>query len=733
MKQNYYYLSILIVLLIGWSTSCSEVDITMPKGPKGDDGLSAYEVWKEAVADGTIEWPKTETEVTDFFKFLKGKDGKDGKDGQSAYEQWKELIADGTVDNPHKPGTKWPAGDNSVQDFWKFLTGATGENGQTPHIGDNGNWWIGDTDTGIASRGKDGVDGKDGKDAVPPTITIGDNGNWFVDGTDTGKPSRGTDGKTPTITIGDNGNWFVDGEDIGKPARGADGKSPEVIIGQNGNWWIDGQDTGKPAYGKDGKDGAPGADGKSAYDLWKEDVKKRCGTADPVMDPHNPGTPWDCSKTTLADFWIFLSGKNGQDGETIVLGKFNVLPEYYDGEKKEYVYPSDGKVIFTVYDKEGNKAPAGSKVKGLPGMDPDAEFTTDSVGQFSVPWNQLPNVKPLEERKGATQSVTIGGVTEASAPNTFVPNRVNVKCTVTKCIIEGTIMMPCVAPTFKLEYQVDGEWRISDISLVDIMDYFKLLKIKDVDQPVSKENSEEASAWTYVHPSYFYGIRRPRVLTPREEQYAATHTSFGFDKWDGTKHYFGYVFGDGEERIPDYGQTIYLEDKIHVPEINPVCGVKNPKLEIKEGVTTLWGEFEVNDLSYFYDINSSFVKDDATKIWALPADAKKQASELPEDCKFWLQMSTSFSETSLDVDTYSKFPIFTNSHFKLVGAYVNGSIRCLLYKTFFSIEGSLYYRAMYMYYLRQDATTKAYYLEDYYTAKKVMDVPVEAVPADWME
>ena len=114
--------------------ACTDVDITMPKGPKGDTGLSAYEFWKEKVADGTVDWPKDQTEVADFFKYLKGNDGKDGKDGKSAFDQWKDMIADGSVDNPHNPGSKWPAGNNTVQDFWYFLTGATGESGQTPHI-----------------------------------------------------------------------------------------------------------------------------------------------------------------------------------------------------------------------------------------------------------------------------------------------------------------------------------------------------------------------------------------------------------------------------------------------------------------------------------------------------------------------------------------------------------------------------------------------------------------------
>jgi uncharacterized repeat protein (TIGR02543 family) len=46
------------------------------------------------------------------------------------------------------------------------VDGKDGENGLTPYIGDNSNWWIGDTDTGVkaaGTNGKDGVDGKDGE------------------------------------------------------------------------------------------------------------------------------------------------------------------------------------------------------------------------------------------------------------------------------------------------------------------------------------------------------------------------------------------------------------------------------------------------------------------------------------------------------------------------------------------------------------------------------------------
>ena len=47
--------------------------------------------------------------------------------------------------------------------------GLDGEDGLTPYIGENGNWWVGDADTGKPSRGtdgKNGLDGTDGKDYI---------------------------------------------------------------------------------------------------------------------------------------------------------------------------------------------------------------------------------------------------------------------------------------------------------------------------------------------------------------------------------------------------------------------------------------------------------------------------------------------------------------------------------------------------------------------------------------
>lgn len=38
------------------------------------------------------------------------------------------------------------------------LRGKTGQAGITPHIGTNGNWWIGETDTGVKAQGAPGAD-----------------------------------------------------------------------------------------------------------------------------------------------------------------------------------------------------------------------------------------------------------------------------------------------------------------------------------------------------------------------------------------------------------------------------------------------------------------------------------------------------------------------------------------------------------------------------------------------
>lgn len=96
-----------------------------------------------------------------------------------------------------------------------------------PYIGANGNWFVGDTDLNVpatgpigpagpvgptGATGPAGPAGSDGQDGITPTI--GDNGNWYLGDTDTGKPSRGETGQAG-----------ADGRDGADGQPGADGKS----------------------------------------------------------------------------------------------------------------------------------------------------------------------------------------------------------------------------------------------------------------------------------------------------------------------------------------------------------------------------------------------------------------------------------------------------------------------------------------------------------------------------
>ena len=91
-------------LLTATLASCNKLEVTLPKGPQGEqgiqgvkgaDGLTAYEVWVNAVKNGDVGgWDKSKTEVHDYFLYLKGEQGEkgdkgDGGDaGKSAYDLW---------------------------------------------------------------------------------------------------------------------------------------------------------------------------------------------------------------------------------------------------------------------------------------------------------------------------------------------------------------------------------------------------------------------------------------------------------------------------------------------------------------------------------------------------------------------------------------------------------------------------------------------------------------------
>lgn len=121
-----------------WQDLVAIADITGPTGQKGADGANG-KTPELRVSENTLQWRYVGDEIwlnlydLSVLKGLDGKDGINGKDG-----------ADG------KDGTN---GQN----------GSDGADGNTPFIGENGNWWIGETDTGVKAAGTDGTDGIDGE------------------------------------------------------------------------------------------------------------------------------------------------------------------------------------------------------------------------------------------------------------------------------------------------------------------------------------------------------------------------------------------------------------------------------------------------------------------------------------------------------------------------------------------------------------------------------------------
>ena len=116
---------------------------------KGSNGKSAYELAVENGYTGSVgEW-------------LASLAGSVGADGKSAYDL--------AVENGYA---------GSLGEWLDSLVGEKGDDGITPHIGLDGNWWIGDSNTRVSATGDDGDDGM--------SPYIGGNGNWWVGEKDLG-------------------------------------------------------------------------------------------------------------------------------------------------------------------------------------------------------------------------------------------------------------------------------------------------------------------------------------------------------------------------------------------------------------------------------------------------------------------------------------------------------------------------------------------------------------------
>ena len=154
--------------------------------------------------------------------------------------------------------------------------GTGGGNGLTPRIGDNGNWWIGDTDTLKPARGEQGLQGVRGERGLQGER--GAQGERGIQGLQGVQGLQGLPGvKGDAGAKGEQGERGLQGLQGARGLQGerglpgADGAKGDK--GEQGERGLTGAKGDKGSDGLDGKDGLPGAkgvdgkDGKSAYQI----------------------------------------------------------------------------------------------------------------------------------------------------------------------------------------------------------------------------------------------------------------------------------------------------------------------------------------------------------------------------------------------------------------------------------------------------------------------------------
>ena len=219
--------------------------------------------WEVSYDSGTT-WESLGVKAT-------GEDGKDGRDGRTPSVgpngNWWIGIMDTGVKAEGTDGLTPSIGENG--NWWIGDTdtgvkaaGMDGKDGKDGVDGKNG------IDGKDGADGKDGIDGKDGADGTDgaPGLTpsIGGNGNWWLGNTDTGVKAAGTTGATgaagatgATGATGAAGRNGTDGKD------GKDGKDGvgirEVSLSDSGELIVTLTEGTEKNLGKiTGEDGAPG-------------------------------------------------------------------------------------------------------------------------------------------------------------------------------------------------------------------------------------------------------------------------------------------------------------------------------------------------------------------------------------------------------------------------------------------------------------------------------------------
>ena len=166
--------------------------------------------------------------------------------------------------------------EKRVNDLDLKIESGGGGVGLTPHIGDNGNWWIGDTDTLKPARGEQGLQGVRGERGLQGER--GAQGERGIQGLQGVQGLQGLPGvKGDAGAKGEQGERGLQGLQGAAGVKGDKGEQGEPGAkgdkGEQGERGLTGAKGDKGSDGLDGKDGLPGAkgvdgkDGKSAYQI----------------------------------------------------------------------------------------------------------------------------------------------------------------------------------------------------------------------------------------------------------------------------------------------------------------------------------------------------------------------------------------------------------------------------------------------------------------------------------